>query len=257
MNSWPYPKVFAHRGGGTLAPENTLAAMKIGHSMGYKAVEFDVMLSSDGQPILMHDPEFGRTIQADGHTAQTSFKELITLDAGSWHSRQFAGEPVPSLDSIMDYCVAHQLAMNIEIKPSPGCAQSTGRVVAHALNHAYVRWPQLCTAALAPLVSSFSVDALEAFRTEEAHFDRRSATRKGLLVDRLPDDWFQQAHQLDCKSIHCNYRTLNAAIVRMIKQRGFWLFCYTVNEPTIAAELLSWGIDGFCTDRLDLFDPTL
>jgi len=53
---WPYPKVIAHRGGGTLSPENTLAAMQCGLDYGFAAVEFDVMLSKDGIPVLMHDP---------------------------------------------------------------------------------------------------------------------------------------------------------------------------------------------------------
>ena len=59
---WPYPKIVAHRGGGKLAPENTLAAVRCGLSHGFHAVEFDVMLSKDGIPMLMHDPHFGRTV---------------------------------------------------------------------------------------------------------------------------------------------------------------------------------------------------
>ena len=58
---WPYPRVLAHRGGGTLAPENTIAAIKVGLEHGFRAVEFDAMLAADDVPVLMHDPTLERT----------------------------------------------------------------------------------------------------------------------------------------------------------------------------------------------------
>ena len=58
---WPYPQFLAHRGGGKLAPENTLAALRCGLAHGFHAVEFDVMLSRDGVPVVMRDPYLGRT----------------------------------------------------------------------------------------------------------------------------------------------------------------------------------------------------
>ena len=67
---WPFPRVIAHRGGGTLAPENTLAGLRCGLAHGYRAVEFDVMLAADGVPVLMHDPAFGRTVPGIGNVAR-------------------------------------------------------------------------------------------------------------------------------------------------------------------------------------------
>ena len=58
---WPYPRWIAHRGGGTLAPENTLAAFRLGASHGYRMFECDVKLSSDGVPFLLHDDTLERT----------------------------------------------------------------------------------------------------------------------------------------------------------------------------------------------------
>ena len=58
---WPYPRVLAHRGGGTLAPENTIAAIKVGLEHGFRGVEFDAMLAADQVPVLMHDPTLERT----------------------------------------------------------------------------------------------------------------------------------------------------------------------------------------------------
>ena len=69
---WPFPRIIAHRGGGTLAPENTIAGLRCGLEHGYRAVEFDVMLSADGIPVLMHDPAFGRTVPGIGNVSETS-----------------------------------------------------------------------------------------------------------------------------------------------------------------------------------------
>jgi len=79
---WPYPRVLAHRGGGALAPENTLAAIRTGRSRGFVGVEFDVMLCADDEPVLMHDLTLQRTTDGAGPVAQRSWAELARLDAG-------------------------------------------------------------------------------------------------------------------------------------------------------------------------------
>ncbi|HEX7156357.1 MAG TPA: glycerophosphodiester phosphodiesterase family protein, partial [Burkholderiaceae bacterium] len=95
--AWPYPRVLAHRGGGSLAPENTIAAISLGAARGQSAVEFDAMLARDGVPVLIHDPTLDRTTDGRGAVGRLSAAELARLDAGSWHSAHFAGEPVPAL----------------------------------------------------------------------------------------------------------------------------------------------------------------
>src|SRR5690349_8175249 len=101
---WPYPKVIAHRGGGKLAPENTVAAMQCGLSHGFHAVEFDVMLSRDEVPILMHDSYLGRTVIGSGNVSDYDAQELLLMDAGSWFGKQFAGEPVPTYEQVYQFC---------------------------------------------------------------------------------------------------------------------------------------------------------
>jgi len=78
---------------------------------------------------------------------------------------------------------------------------------------------------------------------------------RGYLLDTLPDDWLQQAQALGAVAIHTNQRHLTAAQAAAIKQAGLGLFCYTVNDPARAREILGWGVDGFCTDRIDLIGP--
>ena len=100
MTPWPYPLWIAHRGAGALAPENTLAAFRVGAQHGYRAFECDVKLSADGLLFLLHDATLERTTNGTGTAGDKPWSKLSRLDAGSWHGRSFAGEPMPSLDAI-------------------------------------------------------------------------------------------------------------------------------------------------------------
>ncbi len=97
MKPWPYPLWIAHRGAGKLAPENTLAAFRKGAAHGYRMFECDVKLSADGVPFLMHDATLERTTSGRGTGGDRPWAELSMLDAGSWHSRRYAGEPLANL----------------------------------------------------------------------------------------------------------------------------------------------------------------
>jgi glycerophosphoryl diester phosphodiesterase len=240
---WPYPKIVAHRGAGTLAPENTMAAMRCGLARGFHAVEFDVMLSKDAVPVVVHDPHFGRTIAGTGNVFDCSAQQLATLDAGSWFGPEFSGEPVPYFAQVADFCNAQGIWMNIEIKPAPGFDEPTGRVVA--------QWTaRLCANTIAaPLLSSFSYDALLAAKVAA------SVIPRGYLVDTIPSDWRQRLEALEAVALHTNHKNLSPQLAQAVKDAGYGLFCYTVNEPARAREILSWGVDAFCTDRIDLIGP--
>ena len=243
---WIYPKFLAHRGGGKLAPENTLAALRCGLEHGFRAVEFDVMLARDGVPVVMHDPYLGRTVTGSGNVFDYDAAELIGMDAGAWFSSQYVGEPVPLFTQFVDFCKANDIWMNIEIKPAPGFEAETGRVVASLTRALFGPEAGQDNLARVPLLSSFSALALAAAQTAAPDVPR------AFLLDTLVPDWEQQARALGVVAIHTNQKHLNAAQAAAVKQAGFGLFCYTVNDPARARELLSWGVDGMCTDRIDL-----
>ena len=178
---WPYPLWIAHRGAGKLAPENTLAAFRLGAAHGYRAFECDVKLSADGVPFLLHDATLERTSSGTGTAALVDWSGLSRLDAGGWHSRGYAGEPLPTLEAIAAYCIRNGYALNIEIKPTPGAEGETGRVVAAAAARLWAGQ------ALPPLLSSFRPDALQAAR------EAAPALPRALLLDTLRDGWFDAA----------------------------------------------------------------
>lgn len=244
---WPYPKVVAHRGG-ALAPENTLAALRCGLAHGFHAVEFDVMLSRDGIPMLMHDEQFGRTVSGTGSVPGSSAAELAALDAGRWFGSAFAGEPVPSYAQAVAFCRAQAIWMNVELKPAIGFEAATGRATAALTRQLFAAEIAAAVAnphAL-PLFSSFSFDALRAARIAAPEIPR------GYLVNAIPPDWHACLQALAAVALHANHEMLTPDLVQRVKAAGFGLFCYTVNDPGRAREILSWGVDGFCTDRIDL-----
>lgn len=249
---WPYPRIIAHRGGGKLAPENTIAGLRAGLAYGFHAVEFDVMLSQDGIGVVMHDPDFGRTVAGRGSVASSTAAALQAMDAGSWFGPQFVGEPVPLFTEFVAFCKANRIWMNIEIKPAPGHDAATGDWVARKTAELFA--DQLTTVpdpivSAAPLLSSFSFEALAAAR------DAAPEVPRAYLLDKIPGDWEGQARELGAVAIHTNQKHLTPVMAKAIKDAGFGLFCYTVNDPEHARTLLSWGVDAFCTDRIDLIGP--
>ena len=240
---WPYPRWIAHRGAGKLAPENTLAAFKLGASHGYRMFECDVKLSADGKAFLLHDATLDRTSNGHGTAGESDWAALSLLDAGSWHSAAFAGEPLPQLASIAQYCLAHGHLLNIEIKPTPGQEAVTGSVVANLVANL---WAQ---ADVPPLLTSFQVASLAAARHAQPELPR------GLLLDTMTPDWIATALELGCVAVVLNYRLWNEATVAQAKGAGLRTLSYTVNDEAAAQKLMDIGTDGLITDRVDLFRP--
>ncbi|MGN6667681.1 MAG: glycerophosphodiester phosphodiesterase [Trinickia sp.] len=240
LSRWPYPRIVAHRGGGSLAPENTLAAIDTGAGLGLQMIEFDAKLSQDDVVFLLHDDTVDRTSNGHGAAARKTYAELAALDAGNWFDARFAGERMPTLAQVHARCVAHTLAANIEIKPCPGREVATGWLVAQ---EAARLWS---STDVPPLLSSFSFDALTAARDAQPHLPR------GLLFGAVPADWRVQADALSCISLHADHRKLDARLVGDIKAAGLYVLAYTVNDPARARTLAQWGVDCICTDRIDL-----
>ena len=240
---WPYPRVIAHRGGGLLAPENTLAGMKLARNLGFMGVEFDVVLTEDGTPILLHDEMLDRTTDGSGSVADASYSEIADLDAGGWFGNEYLGESVPSFAAAIALCQEADLWANVELKPTPGTERETGEVAARM---AKMLW---AGAHPPPLLSSFSPLALEAAAVEAPELPR------ALLVTEIPANWEALMQRLQCVALHANHRHLNATLVKAVHAAGYGVLAYTVNESALALDLLEWGVDALVTDQLDVITP--
>lgn len=246
---WPYPRWIAHRGAGKLAPENTLAAFRAGAAHGYRMFECDVKLSVDGIPFLLHDDTLARTTNADDAlgaglssvAGEHPWSTLSLLDAGSWHSRAFAGEAIPTFEAIARFCRQNDFLLNIEIKPTPGTEYHTGQVVA---NHAARLWHG---ASVPPLLTSFDVAALEGALQSQPNLPR------GLLLDHLWTGWLETALRLGCVAVVADHRLWDKSSVTQAQSAGLRTLSYTVNDANEVERLWALGTDGIITDRVDLF----
>ena len=234
--SWPYPRIVAHRGGGALAPENTLGAIRLGASMGFKGVEFDVMLAGDGTPVLIHDETVDRTTNGRGEVPKMTYLELAKFIIGK-------DERIPTFEEAGRLCRELGVWANVEIKPAIGHERATGKAVAPLARELWRG------AALPPVLSSFSIEALDAAREAAPELPR------GYLVTKIPDGWRDTMQRLGCVALHCNWKSLTEDLVQEIHGAGYSILLWTVNEPIEAQRLFRMGADCLVTDALDRIGP--
>ncbi|MGE0311261.1 MAG: glycerophosphodiester phosphodiesterase [Lautropia sp.] len=245
FDNWPYPRRCAHRGAGKLAPENTLAAFRVGAQHGYRMFEFDVKVSADGVPYLLHDATMPRTTSARGKAAGLDWAALSRIDAGAWHSPAWAGEPIPTLAAIERYLQANRFMADIEIKPVPGTERQTGAAIAAHCARSWLGSTARKANATVALLTSFSADALAAAHKEEPRLPR------GLLLDKLPVDWLDRVRAHDCVALATNHEALSADIVAKAHANRLRVVAYTVNDLRRVNLLDRWGVDCIVTDAVD------
>ncbi len=230
----PLPRWIAHRGGGSLAPENTLAGIRLAARLGFAAVEFDVMLSADGTPVVIHDETLERTTNGSGRVCDTPDAVLFTLDAGH-------GQRIPRYAEAAALCRELGLLANVEIKPAAGFEARTAEVVSRLTVDLWQGAPR------PPLISSFSLEALEIAR------DLAPQIERGVLFESVPAGWLNEIQRLQAVSLHCDAELLSDEVLSEAQAQDIPVLCYTVNAKKQAESLFERGVSALFTDRLDLF----
>jgi glycerophosphoryl diester phosphodiesterase len=233
------PPVIGHRGAAGHAPENTLAGFRHAARLGVAWVEFDVQLTADAVPVVIHDHTLDRTTDGYGQVRRCSFERLRRFDAGGWMHPAYIGERVPTLAEVLAVVIEAGQGCNIELKPQKGREAETARV---ALETARALWPAHLPP---PLVSSFEAAALGAAREAAPDWPR------GFLAGKLPPDWRRHVAALDCASVNLHHRRLTPGIVAEIREAGLPVAAYTVNDPARACLLWSWGVSSVFSDVPD------
>ncbi len=216
-----------------------MAGMRKAAALGARWVEFDVKLTADNELVLFHDDDLDRTTNGKGPVAVRSLAEMRELDAGKWFSRDYEGEPVPTLDEAMAFLLSRGIGANVEVKACPGREAATGAAAARALAARWAGGPSPL------LISSFDEASLAAVR------DVAPGIPRGLLTLKFPADWTARMRELGCATFHVLDRRLNEQRVRGIREAGFRSLVYTVNDPARARALLSWGVESVITDYPD------
>ena len=217
-----------------------MAGIALAAQLGYRGVEFDVMLSGDGEPLLIHDETLERTTSGSGLVAATPLAALRRLDAGARFHRAYGGEKLPTLAEAAELCRRLQLIANVEIKPAPGREKETGEAVGRLLAGGD---------AAMMLLSSFAPAALAAAAEAAPQLPR------ALLFEAVPADWRAQLAALGGRGLHCAATGMDAALAAELAAAGMPWAAYTVNRRDEAERLFGLGAAALFTDRLDLFRP--
>lgn len=231
----PGPRVIAHRGMSTLAPENTIAAFTACAEHQVKCFECDVDIISDGTIVVCHDDTLNRTTNRQGPVYDLKGSDLAKIDAGSWFDPSFSAETLPHIAQLCELIARLDLQANIEIKPT-GC----GAKMAKELVVSVVAAAQLLPGRI--LVSSFSPLLLNLAR----QLDREIPL--ALLIDKFYPGHLTCLELLDAQALHMSDKYVTEEIVSSLTDRGYTVNVWTVNDTARAEELFSWGVSGVFTD---------
>lgn len=226
--------IISHRGAAALAPENTLAAMRLAFDQGVDFVEADVQLTADGVPVLMHDPTLDRTTNGTGFVSDRTLAEVQALDAGSWFSPAFSGEPVPTLEAFLDELAPTTSRALIELKGEWGDEQ--------------------IAAAAEMLRSRYLVDrvAFESFELE--HLVRLDELAPEFARVMLTRKWTQEtidtAAALTVSAIGARHKLFaeQPELITAARQLGIGTMVYTLNSKKTWKKAHAHGIDLIITD---------
>lgn len=227
-------QIVGHRGAAWDAPENTLISAKTAVDQGADAFEIDIHLSQDGQLVVIHDATTLRTTGVDLAVKDTPWSALKDLDAGSFKSPDFAGEPIPLLRDVLDF-LPDQVGLFIEIK---GPLE------------------------LVPVLTEELKDFPKRSQISIIAFDLETITEAKRLNPDIPCYYLKtvvlassykdlvsdlKARKLDGADLY--FRSISAKLVRMLKHEGMSCLAWTVNSPEQARKLIRKGVQGITTDR--------
>ncbi|MFH5830890.1 glycerophosphodiester phosphodiesterase [Halalkalibaculum sp. DA384] len=235
--------VIAHRGASAYFPENTMPAFRGAVEMGAEMIEIDVMMSSDGVPVVFHDATLADHTNGEGELADYSLDELRELDAGSWFGAEFAGEKIPTLEEVLQFA-RDRIAVNIEIKTEAVTDQERGGVEEKSLElvRKYGMEDHV-------LFSSFDYRAIAHIKALEPTMPAALLYNSQTSNKRLPS---QLVADYSADAFNCSYKQLNRKRLRDIRLHNIPVFVYTVNQQQRMKKLVKMGVTGIFSDKPDL-----
>ncbi|SON52324.1 glycerophosphodiester phosphodiesterase family protein [Vibrio tapetis] len=227
------PLIVGHRGVAGTHPENTKASINQAISLGLKWIEIDVQPTKDDVLVVCHDHTLERCSNGKGRVDEHTLAELEALDFGRWFAADFAHEPILTLAELLTHASQHSLHINIEVKIDRHDPAHVVTLLAAELKRANVNRDLI-------LISSFSHDVVKQLS------EKCGGYRLGVISDDLSDEDCALLAQVSAFSCHLYYKNTTQDTVAKLKDSGYQVWCYTVNEPTSFA--LLHDVDAIFTD---------
>lgn len=244
------PRVFAHRGGCALGPENTIAAFDLGMAAGADGLELDVHLSADGEVVVCHDATLDRTTDATGPVASRTADELARVDAG-WHFVDAQGETpfrgrglgIPRLADVLRRYRAVPTIVEMKVN-----TPDLGRAVAEVVRAADAV-DRVCAAGFGKLSTRAVKAALPGVATSASHPEVRIDLYASWVGWAYPFVSYGGFQLPECSG---NLTVVSPRFIRLAHKRGLQVQVWTVDEAPDMDRLLAWGVDALITNRPDL-----
>ncbi|MGO8731760.1 MAG: glycerophosphodiester phosphodiesterase [Terriglobia bacterium] len=237
---WPALNI-AHRGAGGEAPENTLAAFELALRQGAGGIELDVHLSSDGLPVVIHDPRLSRTTSGSGWVGEHQANALRRLDAGSWFNRRFpekarsryVGAKIPLLSEVLAWVRQHKILALVEIKGGGRAYPGIEGKVLEEIERAGVR--RLAT------IVSFDLATLRRVRELDSRVSLGLDVSRSLLAIR-------RVRSLAGKAVLPHWAIASRGFIRRAHEHSIRVFPWTVDRPAQMERRIADGVDGIITN---------
>ncbi|MBM3209842.1 glycerophosphodiester phosphodiesterase [Candidatus Saccharibacteria bacterium] len=221
--------IIGHRGAAGYAPENTLQSIEEALKRGAEAVEFDVHLTKDHIPVLIHDATLRRIHAIKKNVREFSLEDLQKITVH---------QPIPTLAQVLNIYWG-KILLNIELKGS-----GTGRAVTKLLNDGYIQqeldWENC-------FLSSFKPKELRHARHESSH------VQLAMLHNRNPFVFIAYHRRLHFSALGFHRLYTQPLATEIAKRLGLFVYVYTVNRPHAALLHARAGVDGIVTDFPDKF----
>jgi len=245
------PLVIGHRGSSAVAPENTIAAFRRALRDGADGFEFDVRLSRDGVPMVIHDATLERTAQISGRVSDFTSAKLKQTDVGSWFNHQFpnlarqeyAKQTVPELEQVFELAVGAGAFLYLEMESDKNQVE--------ALAAAVVALLQKFSFGDRVIVESFNLSALKAIKSLNANIRTAALFEPRLerpisLLRKMKTVELALGVRADEIALH--HSLAGRRVIHKAAQSGLPVVVWTVDNPTWFKRALSQGIHALITN---------
>lgn len=231
------PLIVAHRGFSAKAPENTMAGFRLALDAGADGLEFDVQLTKDGIPVVIHDETLERTTGKKGYVKDLTLKELQKLSAGSTFSSAFKKEEIPTLEQLFTELGSEFRLLNLELK--------TGMFPYPFIEEKVITLIRKYRLERRILISSFNHHSLQRIKMLAPDLPIGVLYMEGLV-----EPWLY-ARRLYAAALHPFYPNVTHEYVIVAHRFGLGVNPFTVNDDETMKTLIDAKVDSIITNHPD------
>ena len=232
--------IIGNRGIVSFAPENSFVTLKFVKSLKLNWIKTDVILTKDNVPVIFHDKKLNRLTNYNGEIKNFNYNELKTVDIGYKYSLNFIGERIPLLSEFIKKCDNLSINIFLELKNNYNneleLVENVIKIITNYKNIIII----LC---------SYSKKIIELIN------QLYPSVKKSLIVDTIPNDWYDFVKTHNCYSINIAYDIVNSNNLLDVQECASKIptYCHVVNHYEDFIDLQYIGVKGIITDKAEYF----